>query len=193
MKQILLTSAWEIFTLGSVQGVDIGVARDMFCENLATYQPGQPVHYDGADVDYDALAPLWQGMDTAAQGEAKTLYTRATREKYQELTAACRAKDRAAFYLALLSYEAPQDEKKQPFLLSYAWDCWDCAEKMGVDLMAGKDAFVAQLPGWEALTEQQKEQENQWYAAKVVSYDQGLQYCRLTGNRSLFEALLMSR
>ena len=41
--------------------------------------------------------------------------------------------------------------------------------------------------------DQQKEQENQWYTAKVVSYDQGLRYCRLTGNRSLFEALLMSR
>ena len=193
MKTILLTSAWEIFTLGSVQGVDIGVARDMFCENLSTYQPGQPVHYDGAGADYSALAPLWQEMDTAAQGEAKTRYTQATKAKYQEITAAYRAKDRAAFYLALLTFEAPENKGESPFLLRYAWDCWDCAEKMGVDLTAGKDAFVAQLPGWTQLSEAQKEQENQWYDAKVVPYDQGLRYCRLTGNRTLFEELLMSR
>ena len=58
MKTILLTTAWEIFDLSGVQGVDIGVARDMFCENLSTWEEGQTVHYAGAGVDYGKLSPI---------------------------------------------------------------------------------------------------------------------------------------
>lgn len=53
MKNILLTAAWEIFDLSAANNVDIGIARDMFCENLSTYDPNKPVSYSGANVDYD--------------------------------------------------------------------------------------------------------------------------------------------
>ena len=193
MKNILLTAAWEIFDLSGVQGVDIGVARDMFCENLATWEEGKSVHYEGAGVDYAKLAPIWQGMSPEEQAEAKTLYHKATQAQYKAITTAYGQGDKAAFYLALLAFEAEEKEQPSYLLYSHAWDIWDKAEADGTDLQTAKAAYIETLEGWADLTDEEKDAENAWFDAKVVPYDQGLKYARLTGNRALFEAVLAAR
>ena len=193
MKTILLTAAWEIFDLSGAQGVDIGVARDMFCENLSTWEEGQAVHYAGAGVDYAKLAPIWQGMSGEEQAEAKTLYHQATQAQYKAITTAYREGDKAAFYLALLSFAAEEPEKPGYLLYTHAWDIWDRAEADGTDLQTAKAAYIETLPEWANLTDEQKAAENAWFDAKVATYDKGLQYARTTGNRALFEAVLATR
>lgn len=193
MKTILLTAAWEIFDLSGAQGVDIGVARDMFCENLSTWAEGQPLHYEGAKADYAALAPVWQGMTGEEQAEAKTLYHQATQAQYKAITTAYREGDKAAFYLALLAFEAEEKEQPSYLLYSHAWDIWDKADAEGISLAEAKAAYIETLEGWADLTDGEKAAENAWFDAKVVTYDQGLKYARLTGNRALFEAVLAAR
>ena len=193
MKTILLTAAWEIFDLSGAQGVDIGVARDMFCENLSTWEEGQTVHYAGAGVDYAKLAPVWQGMSPEEQAEAKTLYHQATQAQYKAITTAYREGDKAAFYLALLSFAAEEPEKPGYLLYTHAWDIWDKAEADGTDLQTAKAAYIETLPEWANLTDEEKAAENAWFDAKVATYDKGLQYARTTGNRALFEAVLAAR
>ena len=193
MKTILLTAAWEIFDLSGVQGVDIGVGRDMFCENLSTWAEGQPLHYEGAGVDYAKLAPVWQGMTGEEQAEAKTLYHQATQAQYKAITTAYREGDKAAFYLALLAFEAEEPEKPDYLLYTHAWDIWDKADAEGISLVEAKAAYIETLPEWANLTDEQKAAENAWFDAKVVTYDQGLKYARGTGNRALFEAVLAAR
>lgn len=193
MKTILLTAAWEIFDLSGAQGVDIGVGRDMFCENLSTWEEGKSVHYEGAGVDYAKLAPIWQGMSQEEQAEAKTLYHQATQAQYKAITTAYREGDKAAFYLALLSFEAEEPEKPGYLLYTHAWDIWDKADAEGISLAEAKAAYIETLEGWADLTDEEKDAENAWFDAKVVTYDQGLKYARVTGNRALFEAVLAAR
>lgn len=193
MKTILLTAAWEIFDLSGAQGVDIGVARDMFCENLSTWEEGKSVHYEGAGVDYAELAPVWQGMTGEEQAEAKTLYHQATQAQYKAITTAYREGDKAAFYLALLSFAAEEPEKPGYLLYTHAWDIWDKADAEGISLAEAKAAYIETLPEWANLTDEEKAAENAWFDAKVVTYDQGLKYARATGNRALFEAVLAAR
>lgn len=194
MKTILLTAAWEIFDLANENNVDIGIARDMFCENLSTYQTGKPVSYNGADVDYDELAPIWNSMSVTEQGEAKILYKNATQATYDQITAARRENNKAAFYLALLGYVAPEKAPAPDYVLyRNAWDIWDKAEADGTDLQTAKAAYIEAMESWADLTDGEKDAENAWFDAKVVPYDQGLKYARLTGNRALFEAVLATR
>lgn len=193
MKNILLTAAWEIFDLSGAQGVDIGVGRDMFCENLATWEEGQPLHYAGAKADYAELAPVWQGMTGEEQAEAKTLYHQATQAQYKAITTAYGKGDKAAFYLALLAFEAEEAEKPGYLLYTHAWDIWDKADAEGISLAEAKAAYIETLPEWANLTDEEKAAENAWFDAKVVTYDQGLKYARVTGNRALFEAVLAAR
>ena len=193
MKTILLTAAWEIFDLAGVQGVDIGVARDMFCENLSTWAEGQPLHYEGAKADYAELAPIWQGMSGEEQAEAKTLYHQATQAQYKAITTAYREGDKAAFYQALLSFAAEETKKPAYLLYAHAWDIWDKADAEGISLAEAKAAYIETLPEWANLTDGEKAAENAWFDAKVVTYDQGLKYARGTGNRALFEAVLAAR
>ena len=48
-------------------------------------------------------------------------------------------------------------------------------------------------PKLAAVWDEEKAAENTWFDAKVVTYDQGLKYARVTGNRALFEAVLAAR
>lgn len=194
MKTILLTAAWEIFDLANENNVDIGIARDMFCENLSTYQPGKPVTYSGANVDYDELAPIWNSMSVTEQGEAKILYKNATQATYDQITAARRENNKAAFYLALLGYVAPEKAPAPDYVLyRNAWDIWEKANTDGTDLETAKNAWCETSDEWAALSDEDKEKENQWFAEKVVGYDQGLKYCVMTGNKDLFMDVLATR
>lgn len=194
MKNILLTAAWEIFDLANENNVDIGIARDMFCENLSTHQTGKPVSYSGADVDYDELAPIWNSMSVTEQGEAKILYKNATQATYDQITAARRENNKAAFYLALLGYVAPEKAPAPDYVLyRNAWDIWTKANADGTTLETAKNAWCETSAEWAALSDEDKAEENQWFAAKVAAYDKGLQYARTTGNRALFEAVLATR
>ena len=70
MKDILVRNAKVIFDLSTAEGVDVGVARDMFASNLTLY-PEMP--HKGTEVDYEALSKEWKGMTKEEQAEAKTL------------------------------------------------------------------------------------------------------------------------
>lgn len=194
MKTILLTAAWEIFDLSNENNVDIGIARDMFCENLSTHQAGKPVSYSGANVDYDELAPIWNSMSVTEQGEAKILYKNATQATYDQITAARRENNKAAFYLALLGYVAPEKAPAPDYVLyRNAWDIWEKANADGTDLETAKNAWCETSAEWAALSDEDKVKENQWFDEKVVGYDQGLKYCVMTGNKDLFMDVLATR
>lgn len=194
MKNILLTAAWEIFDLSAANNVDIGIARDMFCENLSTYDPDKPISYIGAEVDYDALAPVWQAMTPSEQAEAKILYKNATQATYDQITAARRENNKAAFYLALLGYVAPEKAPAPDYVLyRNAWDIWAKANEDGTTLETAKNAWCEASAEWASLSDEDKVKENQWFAEKVVGYDQGLKYCVMTGNKDLFMDVLATR
>ena len=55
---------------------------------------------------------------------------------------------------------------------------------------SGGDYDVSTLEGWGALTDAEKQAENEWFGWAVAPYDKGLQYARMTDNRALFESLL---
>lgn len=193
MKNLLLNYAWEIMDLGAANGVDNSVARDMFVENLSTYGTDAFPNYPGADVDYAALSKEWNALSDAEQGNEKVACKQFMTDKYDELAAARRANDKGIFYEILLNYEVTSSSKPTYYLYEKAWDCWDKADELGVDLIAGKDALMAEDTTWATFSTERKTLENDWYAAKVVTYDQGLKYARTTGNRALFEAVLATR
>lgn len=82
MKNILTRNAKAIFDLSTAEGVDVGVARDMFASNLSLY-PELP--HKGAEVDYEALSKEWKGMTKEEQAEAKTAFKALLHDHYHEL------------------------------------------------------------------------------------------------------------
>ena len=193
MNKFLAQYAWEIMDLGKENHVDNSVARAMFVENLSTYGTDAFPNYPGANVDYEALSAQWQAMDKGDQDEAKIACGNLMRDCYDALSEARRNNDMAAYYRVILNYEAPEVEKPTYLLYTHAWDIWDKADAEGIDLESAKAAYIETLPEWADLTDQQKEAENYWFAAKVAAYDKGLQYARLTGDRDLFESILATR
>ena len=94
MKNILTRNAKAIFDLSTAEGVDVGVARDMFASNLSLY-PELP--HKGAKVDYVTLSAEWAGMTREEQAEAKTAFKELLRDHYHELGNAYAAGDRETF------------------------------------------------------------------------------------------------
>lgn len=193
MKNLLINYAWEIMDLGAANGVDNSIARDMFVENLSTYGTDAFPNYPGADVDYEALSKEWNELSDAEQGNEKVACKQFMTDKYDELSAARRANDKGIFYEILLNYEVPSPSTPTYYLYEKAWDCWDKAEELGVDLIAGKDALMAEDTTWAAFSTERKDLESEWYATKVVDYDKGLQYARMVNDRALFESILATR
>ena len=88
-------------------------------------------------------------------------------------------------------YEIPEETPAEEHLLrGHAWDIWDKADAEGLTLAEAKDAYVETLEGWGALTDAEKQAENEWFGWAVAPYDKGLQYARQTRDRALFESLL---
>lgn len=193
MNKFLAQYAWEIMDLGKANGVDNGVARDMFVANLNNYGVEGAEFYPGADVDYAALSAAWKALSDSEQAEAKIACANLMKDYYEDLSKARRENDMGAYYRVILHYEAPEQEKPDYLLYVHAWDIWDRAEADGTDLITAQEAYIETLPEWDGLTEEQKAAEEYFFQAKVVSYDKGLQYARLTGDRDLFEAILASR
>ena len=94
MKDILVRTAKAIFDLSTAEGVDVGVARDMFASNLAL-SPELP--HKGAEVDYEALSKKWKDMTKEEQAEAKMAFKELLHDHYHELGQAYAAKDFEAF------------------------------------------------------------------------------------------------
>ena len=94
MKDILVRNAKAIFDLSTAEGVDVGVARDMFASNLALYPE---LSHKGAEVDYETLSKEWKGMTKEEQAEAKTAFKELLHDHYHELGQAYAAKDFEAF------------------------------------------------------------------------------------------------
>ena len=90
MKNILTRNAKAIFDLSTAEGVDVGVARDMFASNLSLY-PELP--HKGAEADYEALSAEWKGMTKEEQAEAKTAFKALLHDHYHELGNAYAAGD----------------------------------------------------------------------------------------------------
>ena len=192
-NRFLINYAWDIMDLGEANHVDNGVAREMFCENLTTYGTDAYPGYGGADIDYEAVSRQWQAMSREEQIAAKDVCGDFMRACYQGISAAHRNGSLAQFLDIAAHYEAEPVEKPNYILYTHAWDIWDKAEADGTDLETAKAAYIETLEGWANLTDEQKEAENYWFAAKVAPYDKGLQYARLTGDRDLFESILATR
>lgn len=193
MNKFLAQYAWEIMDLGKANHVDNGVARDMFVANLNNYGVEGAEFYPGADVDYAALSAAWKALSDSEQAEAKIACANLMKDCYEDLSKARRENDMSAYYRIIINYEAPEQAKPNYILYTHAWDIWDKAEADGTDLETAKEAYIETLEGWAGLTDEQKEAENYWFAAKVAAYDKGLQYARLTEDRALFEAILATR
>ena len=82
MKNILTRNAKAIFDLSTAEGVDVGVARDMFASNLALY-PELP--HKSTEVDYEALSKEWKDMTKEEQAEAKMAFKELLHDHYHEL------------------------------------------------------------------------------------------------------------
>ena len=193
MNRFLINCAWDIMDLGKANGVDNSVARDMFCENLATFGTDAFPNYPGAEVDYAALSAAWQAMDKAEQADAKISCANFMKDCYDAISETRRVGSPAKFYDIAAHYEMAEQAKPSYILYTHAWDIWDRAEADGTDLQTAKATCIETLEGWADLTDGEKTAENTWFDAKVVPYDQGLKYARLTGNRALFEAVLAAR
>lgn len=94
MKDILVRNTKAIFDLSTAEGVDVGVACDMFASNLALYPE---LSHKGAEVDYETLSKEWKGMTKEEQAEAKMAFKELLHDHYHELGQAYAAKDFEAF------------------------------------------------------------------------------------------------
>ena len=193
MNRFLINCAWDIMDLGKANGVDNSVARDMFCENLATFGTDAFPNYPGAEVDYAALSAAWQAMDKAEQADAKISCANFMKDCYDAISETRRVGSPAKFYDIAAHYEAEEQAKPNYLLYTHAWDIWDKAETDGTDLVTAQKAYVETLEGWGNLSREEQAEEADWFALKVAPYDKGLQYARLTGDRVLFESILASR
>lgn len=193
MNRFLINYAWDIMDLGKANGVDNGVAREMFVENLNTYGTDAYPGYGGADIDYEAVSRQWQAMSPEDQAAAKTACRDFMTDCYEEISETRRRGSMAKFLDIAASYQMEEQEKPNYLLYTHAWDIWDKAEADGTDLVTAQKAYVETMPGWANLSDSQKADEEAWFALKVVGYDKGLQYARLTDNRALFESVLASR
>ena len=92
---------WSIFDVAAENGVDIGVGKDMFLENV---EKGQSVH-PGSDLDYEALSVQWAALTDDERAAQKIEYGKMTRDLYEVLTYLRRAGCNAAFQAAVDSWE----------------------------------------------------------------------------------------
>ena len=84
MKNILTRNAQAIFDIAMNEGVDVGVARDMFASNLQLFNTEGVIH-KGAKVDYETLSKEWKGMTREDQAEAKAAFKALLHDHYHEL------------------------------------------------------------------------------------------------------------
>lgn len=191
MNRFLINYMWEMLDVARANGVDVGVGRDMFVANLNNFGIEGAEFYPGAEnMDYETASAQWKEMPLKEQAEARTAAKKAFQDNYKELTAARGAGDTAAFYRILATYDLPEVEEPTYLLYKNAWEIWDKAAEDGTDLATAKDAYVETLEGWSDLTDEEKEAENDWFAAHVTADDRNLVYARTAGNRVLFDGIL---
>ena len=191
MNRFLINYMWEMLDVARANGVDVGVGRDMFVANLNNFGIEGAEFYPGAEnMDYETASAQWKEMPLKEQAEARTAAKKAFQDNYKELTAARGAGDTAAFYRILATYDLPEVEEPTYLLYKNAWEIWDKAAEDGTDLATAKDAYVETLAGWSDLTDEEKEAENDWFAAHVTADDRNLVYARTAGNRVLFDGIL---
>lgn len=193
MNRFLFPYAYEIAVFGGVQQTTRMFYIPMFCENLLNYKPGVPVRMEGADVDYDAIAPKYQAMSAAEQAQARIDLEKAMDENIEALTDAFDRCDKAEFLRILFAYEAEPEKRPDFILYRNAWDIWQKALKDGTSLDAAMNEWCKTSAEFAALDADKQAEEKEWFAAKVVFYDQGLSFCVDQGNRDLFESVLASR
>lgn len=193
MNRFLFPYAYEIAVFGGVQQTTRMFYIPMFCENLLNYKPGVPVRLEGADVDYDEIAPKYQAMTTAEQSQARMDLEKAMDENVDALTDAFDRGDKAEFLRILFAYEAEPEKKPDYILYQNAWDIWQKALKDGAGLDTAMTEWCKTSPEFQALDADKQVEEKEWFAAKVAFYDKGLSFCVEQGNRTLFEDILASR
>ena len=191
MNRFLINYAWDIMDLGKANGVDNGIARDMFVENLNTYGTDHFSNYPGAEVDYAAVSAAWKTMSQSEQAAAKIACKDFMTDCYEDISETRRVGSMAKFLDIAAEYEIPEETPAEEHLLrGHAWDIWDKADMEGLTLAEARDAYVEAVPEWAGLTAEQQEAERQWFDWAVAPYDKNLQYARNTDNRAMFERLL---
>lgn len=190
MNRFLINYIWDIMDIGAYQKVDNSVARDMFVTNLNNHGVEGAEFYAGAAMDYEKPSEQWKAMSAEEQAQAKTDCKNCMQDCYKDLVEARKKGDSNAFYATLAAYNAPEAVKPTYLLYKNAWEIWDKAAEDGTDLATAKDAYVETLEGWGDLTDEERNAENDWFAAHVTSDDRNLVYARTAGNRVLFDGIL---
>lgn len=200
---ILCANAWEIADLSKAQGVDMSVAPDMFCENLATYVPGEPVHYEGADVDYDLLSKIWNDEMTDEDRANAKIQFRHMWADNREILGECRRNgSRSRFDEICFNYTYVDDVPAPDYCLYRgSYKCYRSHLADGITLAQARDNYIAELEAgdsgdalvWQSRNAQQKEDEIAWYDRVIVDYDMGLKYFAQQGNEPAFLSVAKNR
>ena len=176
----------------------------MFCENLETYVPGEPVHYEGADVDYATLSSQWKAFTAEEKANAKISFNKMWRDNRKELGETRRVGSRAKFEDIVMHWDRDWEPKEPDYLLyTYAYQIFGNAVQDEIDILVARDEFIANWEAedndsqdakkWKNFTETQKKEEKDWFERNVVLYDGGLMYAYETSDRSLFRSVLCNR
>lgn len=196
--------AWEICELSVVQHVDMGIAPLMFCENLENYVKGEPVHYEGADVDYATLSAQWKAFTAEEKANAKNTFNHMWRDNRKELGETRRVGSRAKFEDIVMHWDRDWEPKEPDYMLyRYAFQIFGDAVKGGIDILVARDAFIADweeesnysqdAKKWRELDKTEKREEKNWFQRNVVLYDGGLKYAYEQNDRPLFNSILCNR
>ena len=190
---ILINNVPAILEIGQYNHVDNSVARDMFVANLNNYGVEGAEFYEGASVDYSAIAPIWQAMDTNAQGNARVECKQFMLDYADAQSDARKKGETINFYEYMLEWQPTTQGPPQYYLYTIAWEIYDKAMKEETELNATMEAYVADDATWNSFDEARKTEERNWFSYHVVSWDKGLEYAYETNNRTLFDDILASR
>ena len=190
---LLINNVPAIFAIGRYNHVDTGVARDMFVANLNNYGIEGAEFYEGADVDYSVIAPIWQSMTSAEKGNAK-VECRQFMLDYADASSDARKKgETLSVYEYMVEWKPASEGAPNIYLYTIAWEIYDKAMTDGTDLNETMEAYVADDATWNSFDEERKQLEREWFSYRVVSWDQALEYAYNTNNRDLFDSVLTSR
>ena len=202
-EKFLIYLGWDVADLGRHQGVDMSVAPDMFCENLETYVEGEPVHYEGANVDYKALSEIWKSMTAEEKANCKIAYRHFRLDLADEIAETRRVGSEAKFMDLAFNYNYVPDKVAPDYVLfEVAYDIALDSYKNHKDILTARDEYIANVLDkgetpeakvWVLKDAQLKDNEKEWFYAKVSLSDGGLLYGIMKEDRKFFNSVLTSR
>ena len=202
-NNFIVLNGWDVSEISARGHYDMSIAPDMFVENLETYVPGEPVHYDSGDTDYAKLAPIWRSYTSEQKADAKVTFRNFWRDNRDELTEARRVGSRAKFEDIAFHYTYVDDSVLPDYAL--AMDAYVIAKDAydnGKDILVARDEHIANVlekgeteaaKKWAIESEYMHEDEKVWFEARVSLQDFGLVYGLMNSDKAFFDSVLASR